>query len=167
MKRKLALFSLLCLGPTNALGQSMGQPGYYGYIEIGANPQPPLLISNAVMGNPGVYTGSPIYMHVPPEHARAWSRYCHLYGACDWVVFFVDNAWYESVYVPGFNSGTFGAPQSYAPAYYPPPDRHRPPEHVKPPPRPGGPNVRPPPPRPTPHSPPANPGGAVTGSRGR
>ena len=67
MKRLLTLLSaLLVLCVSTAHAQSMGQPGFYGRIEIGTAQQPPLLISDAVMGNPGVYTGQPIYMHVPP-----------------------------------------------------------------------------------------------------
>src|SRR5690606_14000402 len=115
MKRLLALLFTALLAAT-AHAQSMGQAGYYGRIEIGNAPQPPLLLSNAVMGNPGVYTGEPIYMHVPPAHAYAWSRHCQRYGACDWLVYFVDNDWYANVYVPGFRSGGYRAP-----VYLPPP----------------------------------------------
>lgn len=141
MKRLLALLFTALLAAT-AHAQSMGQAGYYGRIEIGNAPQPPLLISNAVMGNPGVYTGEPIYMHVPPAHAYAWSRHCQHYGACDWLVYFVDNDWYANVYVPGFRSGGYRPPVYLpppvyvAPPYYgygrPPPVHHHPP----PPPRP-------------------------------
>ena len=142
MKRLLALFPTLLLATAHA--QGMGQPGYHGRIEIGNAPQPPLLISNAVMGNPGIYTGEPIYMHVPPAHAHAWSRHCQRYGACDWLVYFVDNDWYDNVYVPGFRSGGY-APPAYlpppvyvAPPYYGHPHHHppSPPPHVRPPPRP-------------------------------
>jgi hypothetical protein len=119
MKRiLLPLISILALttGIANAQGTvslSMGQPGFYGRIDIGNYPQPPLLIPNAVMANAGVYSGPPIYLHVPPAHAHAWGRHCHLYGACDHLVYFVDNGWYNEVYVPGFRSGAF--------AYAPPP----------------------------------------------
>lgn len=142
MKRSLALLSTVFLAAT-VHAQSMGQPGFYGRIEIGNAPQPPLLISNAVMGNPGVYTGEPIYMHVPPAHAYGWSRHCQLYGACDWLVYFVDNDWYANVYVPGFRSGGY-APPAYlpppvyvVPPYYgygrpPPPPRPAPGGHVPP-----------------------------------
>lgn len=164
MNRLLALLSALFLSAA-AHAQSMGQPGYYGRIEIGDYPQPPLLISNAVMGNPGVYSGQPVYMHVPSAQAYAWSRYCQRYGACDWMVYFVDNEWYESVYVPGFQSGMFryAPPAVYAPQPYyygPPPHYPRPPRppHIQPlpggadglpPPRPDqppAPYIRPPPP---------------------
>lgn len=154
MKRTLALLALLGLGLSNAFGQLMGQPGFFGRIELGNFPgQPPLMISHAVMGNPGVFTGSPIFMNVPPEHARNWSRFCQLYGACDWMVYFVDNAWYEQVYVPGWRAGMFYAPPVLAsppmviapPIILPPPPQQRPP-HLRPPP----PSVRPPPHRPVP-----------------
>ncbi|HWV18707.1 MAG TPA: hypothetical protein VNZ68_09055 [Rhodocyclaceae bacterium] len=145
MKRLLPLLSTLLFAAT-AHAQSMGQPGFYGRIEIGNTPQPPLLISNAVMGNPGIYTGEPIYMHVPPAHAYAWSRHCQLYGACDWLVYFVDNDWYANVYVPGFRSGgyarpTYLPPPVYVvPPYYGHPHHHHPhpapPPQMRPPPRP-------------------------------
>jgi hypothetical protein len=161
MKRLLPLLSpLLLLCASVAHAQSMGQPGFYGRIEIGTAQQPPLLISDAVMGNPGVYTGQPVYMHVPPAHAYAWSRYCNLYGACDWMVYFVDNDWYDTVYVPGFRSGiyTYAPPPVYVappvyiprPYYYGPPPHHHhppPPAYVRPPPYPGAPgwHAQPPP----------------------
>lgn len=155
MSRLLFLLLLLLgLCSATAHAQSMGQPGFYGRIEIGDYTQPPLLISNAVMGNPGVYTGSPVYMHVPPAQAHAWGRYCHVYGACDWMVYFVDNGWYDSVYVPGFRSGVFAyappiyiAPPVYMPRpYYGPAHYHHPPPpHYRPPPRPINPAWRPPP----------------------
>jgi len=169
----LLSFLLLCLVgglPLIAHSQdgaapSMGQPGFYGRIEIGDYQQPPLLFSNAVMGNPGVFSGQPLYMHVPPEHAYHWSSHCQRYGACDWMVYFVDNGWYNTVYVPGFRSGVFG----YAPPpvyvgtplyrvrpYYvapPPPLDRPPPPHVRPPPP--GSEGRPPPPRPEPYYPPS------------
>jgi hypothetical protein len=127
MKRLLTML-LLCLSGlltplAHAQGMvtlSMGQPGFYGRIDMGTyTEQPPLIFPNALMGNPGVFSGQPIYMHVPPQHAHYWSSHCHRYGACDWMVYFVDNNWYSSVYVPGFRSGVF----SYAPApvYYAPP----------------------------------------------
>ncbi|MDE2598084.1 MAG: hypothetical protein KGL40_00520 [Rhodocyclaceae bacterium] len=158
MKRLFTLLAaLLCLSPA-VHAQGMGQPGFYGRIEIGTAQQPPLLISDAIMGNPGVYTGQPVYMHVPRAHAYAWSRYCHLYGACDWMVYFVDNDWYDTVYVPGFRSGIFTyapapvyvAPPVYYPRpYYGPPPRYYhppPPPNVRPPPYPGAPQWQAPPP---------------------
>lgn len=140
MKRLLALLSTVIITATGH-AQSMGQPGFYGRIEIGNAPQPPLLISNAVMGNPGVYTGEPIYMHVPPAHAYGWSRHCQLYGACDWLVYFVDNDWYANVYVPGFRSGGYAPPTYLPPPVYVVPPYYgygRPPHPPPPRPAPGG-----------------------------
>lgn len=126
MKNRLVLLLALLLASVSSVvsvahAQSpyppgMGQPGYYGRIEIGGNPAPALLFPYAVMGEPGIYTGAPIYMHVPPAHAYAWSRYCGLYGACDWMVYFVDDDWYHQVYVPRFRSGfyVYAPPPVYA-----------------------------------------------------
>ena len=134
MKHLLALLLLSLngvLAPTaqaqGMVSLSMGQPGFYGRIDVGSGyPQPPLLFPNALMGNPGVFSGQPIYMHVPPHHAHYWSSHCQLYGACDWMVYFVDNRWYNDVYVPGFRSGAYSyapppvyvAPPIYAPRPY-------------------------------------------------
>jgi len=37
----------------------------------------------------------PVYMWVPPEHRKNWSRYCRNYGACGVPVYFVRHDWYE------------------------------------------------------------------------
>ena len=142
MKRLLALLSTPLLAAT-VQAQSMGQPGYYGRIEVGHAPQPPLLISSAVMGNPGIHTGEPIYMHVPPAHAYAWSRHCQRYGACDWLVYFVDNDWYANIYVPGFRSGGY-APPVYVPPVYAAPPHYGHPHYHHPHPPPHPPQARPP-----------------------
>lgn len=110
--KRLFLLLLLSLPGFAVQAQGMGQPDFYGRIDIGSGyPQPPLIFPNALMGNAGVFSGQPIYMHVPPQHAHYWSSHCQRYGACDWMVYFVDNGWYNEVYVPGFRSGVF----SYAP----------------------------------------------------
>jgi len=41
-----------------------------------------------------------VYLHVPPGHAKNWAKHCHAYGACGQRVFFVQDAWYNDVYVP-------------------------------------------------------------------
>ena len=41
----------------------------------------------------------PLYLHVPPGHAKHWRKHCHEYHACNRPVYFVRSAEYE----PGFN----------------------------------------------------------------
>ncbi len=49
---------------------------------------------------------APIYMHVPPGHARNWSKHCHKYNACERPVYFVKSAEYEPGYEhPGKGRG--------------------------------------------------------------
>jgi len=81
---------------------SIGQPGFYGHIDIGDFPRPqviyqqPRVIYRAAMHRP------PIYLHVPPGHAKNWRRHCHEYNACNERVYFVQNNWYQHEYVPRY-----------------------------------------------------------------
>ena len=42
----------------------------------------------------------PIYLRVPPGHSKNWSKHCRSYNACNQRVYFVNNDWYDNVYVP-------------------------------------------------------------------
>ncbi|MGA7801482.1 MAG: hypothetical protein WCC36_11790 [Gammaproteobacteria bacterium] len=81
---------------------SVGQPGFYGRRDIGGYPQPqviyrrPIAIDRVPMNRP------PIYLRVPPGHAKHWSRYCRQYHACGERVFFVQDHWYQREYVPRY-----------------------------------------------------------------
>jgi hypothetical protein len=83
---------------------SIGQPGYYGRIDIGDFPRPqliypqPVLIQSAPRG--GILP--PIHLRVPPGHAKHWSKHCHEYNACGQPVYFVQESWYNDVYVPRY-----------------------------------------------------------------
>jgi len=37
----------------------------------------------------------PIYLHVPPGHAKHWSKHCRKYNACGLPVYFVKSEEYE------------------------------------------------------------------------
>jgi hypothetical protein len=41
---------------------------------------------------------APIYLHVPPGHAKNWRKHCHEYNACNRPVYFVRSAEYEPDY---------------------------------------------------------------------
>lgn len=81
---------------------SIGQPGFYGRIDIGGYPPPqviyeaPRVMYRTAMNRP------PIYLHVPPGHARKWRKHCREYNACGERVYFVQNTWYEREYVPHY-----------------------------------------------------------------
>ena len=86
---------------------NIGQPGFYGRIDIGNVPQPrviyaqPMIIQQAPMG----YARQPIYLRVPPGHEKHWDKNCHKYNACGQPVYFVSDSWYDNVYVKGHGKG--------------------------------------------------------------
>ncbi len=81
---------------------SVGQPSFYGRIDIGNYPQPALVYAQPVVIAPAPVARlrEPIYLHVPPGHAKKWDKHCARYGACGQPVYFVQENWYQSVYVP-------------------------------------------------------------------
>jgi hypothetical protein len=111
MKRTL-LALLLTAATGSALAADIGfgvsvsvnEPGLYGRIDIGnlpppkpVNPQPVLIVPAPVaVATPP----QPIYLHVPPGQQKKWKKYCKQYQACGQPVYFVDDGWYDGVYVP-------------------------------------------------------------------
>lgn len=70
------------------------KPGVYGRIEFGTRPPPPVLYPQpVVIVAPPRQTvaAQPIYMHVPPGHAKKWAKHCHKYAACGQPVYFVQS----------------------------------------------------------------------------
>lgn len=105
MKRIMCAAALaLCVMPVLAadvgVSVTVDQPGFYGSIDIGGYPRPRTINIEPVMVRPVVGVVTPIYMHVPPGHAKKWSRYCHQYSACGRPVYFVQQDWYEGTYLP-------------------------------------------------------------------
>jgi len=87
---------------------SVGQPGFYGQLDIGNVPRPPQLVypqAVVVRQAPEFVAAPPIYLHVPPGHARNWRKYCHQYHACNRRVLFVKSAEYEPGYRPDRDHG--------------------------------------------------------------
>ena len=82
----------------------MGQPGFYGTIDIGGFAQPQLIYPEPVIIQrvPVDVMREPIYLHVPPGHAKNWSKHCGKYNACGRPVYFVQNGWYDREYVPRY-----------------------------------------------------------------
>lgn len=72
-------------------------PGVYGRVEFGSAPPPPLLYAKPVIvvAPPGGQPARPMYLHVPPGHAKNWSKHCQKYGACGQPVYFVKSEEYE------------------------------------------------------------------------
>ncbi|HVK94682.1 MAG TPA: hypothetical protein VM571_08135 [Noviherbaspirillum sp.] len=71
-------------------------PGVYGRVDIGNHP-PPVLYSQPVIITKSArpIASRPLYMHVPPGHAKNWGKHCHKYNACGQPVYFVKSAEYE------------------------------------------------------------------------
>jgi hypothetical protein len=74
------------------------RPGLYGRVEIGSAPPPPLLYPEpvVVVRRPRPAPVQPIYLHVPPGHAKHWSKHCSKYDACGVPVYFVKSEEFES-----------------------------------------------------------------------
>jgi hypothetical protein len=72
---------------------SLGQPGFYGQIDIGDYPPPRLIYAEPVIVEQVVIVPQPIYLHVQYDHIKHWDKHCHEYGACGQRVYFVDG-WY-------------------------------------------------------------------------
>lgn len=72
-------------------------PGVYGRVEIGSAPPPPVVYAEPriVIRQPRPVQIQPIYLHVPPGHAKNWNKHCHKYNACDQSVYFVKSKEYE------------------------------------------------------------------------
>lgn len=99
--------ALVCLGVAAAMGAAGGAahaqgyvnatvggqiaPGVYGRVDIGSGAPPVLLYPQpVVIAPPAVYVPrAPIYMYVPPGHAKNWSKHCARYAACGQPVYFV------------------------------------------------------------------------------
>lgn len=86
---------------------SVGQPGFYGRIDIGNFPQPAVIYAEPVIIQQGPFgvVRRPIYLRVPPGHAKDWGRHCHRYNACAQPVYFVQERWYHDVYAPRYRGG--------------------------------------------------------------
>ena len=83
---------------------SVGQPGFYGRIDIGDYPPPTLIYREPIIiQRPVGVVYEPLYLHVPPGQARKWHHYCGSYNACGRQVYFVQDHWYNDVYVPRYH----------------------------------------------------------------
>ena len=100
----LAAATLPAFAADVGVSVTVGQPGFYGRIDVGSAP-PPVLIYPQPVVIQKVYVAQPpppLYLHVPPGHAQKWSKHCHKYDACSRPVYFVKDDWYNNVYVPHY-----------------------------------------------------------------
>ncbi|UJP04914.1 MAG: hypothetical protein LZF61_08650 [Nitrosomonas sp.] len=109
--RPLLLTALLLFSHVSAWANdlgvsiSIGQPGFYGQITLGDHfPVPRVIYSTPRVAIQPAATmqQQPVYLHIPPGHAKKWHKHCHRYNACHIPVYFVQEDWYNTVYVPQY-----------------------------------------------------------------
>lgn len=117
----MMLKTLVAAAITAAAGQALAQdvrvtisgevaPGVYGRVDISNRPRPPLVSPDPVVVVRQARAPGPIYLHVPPGHAKNWAKHCNKYDACNRPVYFVKSAEYE----PGYKHPGKGAEKSAA-----------------------------------------------------
>ena len=102
MLRALLLFSLAAAShaadvDVRVILHGDVRPGVYGRVDIGRAPPPPVVYTQPVIivKEPRRVQSQPVYLHVPPGHAKNWKKHCHKYDACGRPVYFVRSAEYE------------------------------------------------------------------------
>lgn len=108
MKRMASVLALACaaIAPQWAsaadvgVSISVGQPGFYGQIDIGNVARPQLIYAQPVWVQRQPVQVAPIYLRVSPGHEKNWSKHCKHYDACGRPVYFVRDDWYRNTYVP-------------------------------------------------------------------
>jgi hypothetical protein len=82
------------------VGVTIREPGVYGRIEIGTAPPPPVYYPQPVIiARPAVVVAQPpMYLYVPPGHAKNWRKHCGAYNACGRPVYFVKESWVQEEY---------------------------------------------------------------------
>ena len=101
MKIPACAAALLLLGITSAQAQYASvvihgevKPGVYGRVEFGNAPPPVVVYQQPVVIMREPRPLQPIYLHVPPGHAKKWDKHCHQYNACNRPVYFVKSKEY-------------------------------------------------------------------------
>jgi hypothetical protein len=83
---------------------NVGQPGFYGQIDIGNVSRPQVLYAQPVWVQRRPVEIEPIYLRVPPGHEKKWSKHCARFNACGRPVYFVRDDWYRNTYVPYYEA---------------------------------------------------------------
>lgn len=84
-----------------------GQPGFYGSFNIGDFQQPRLIYREPRIIQQVTVVQPPMYLIVPPGHAKNWSKHCSRYNACSRPVYFVQESWYNSEVVPRYRDDRY------------------------------------------------------------
>ncbi len=109
--KKLLLAAALLLGASGAMAEvgvsiNIGQPGFYGRIDLGDFRAPPVVYAQPIIveRGPRYVREEPMYLRVPPGHMKKWSKHCGAYNACGRQVYFVKDDWYNNTYAPRYRS---------------------------------------------------------------
>ena len=112
---RLLLAAALAMAAAPAFAQvgvsvNIGEPGFYGQIELGNNYPPPQVVYQqpVVVEQVPESLGLPIYLRVPPGYARDWRHHCAEYRACGHRVYFVRDSWYNNEYAPRYHRDHYG-----------------------------------------------------------
>jgi hypothetical protein len=112
-----AAFTTLAAAPASAaVSVSIGEPGFFGRLDIGGAPPPQVVYAQPTIieQNPYAAQRAPIYLRVPAYQQRDWRRWCASYGACGQPVYFVQEGWYTNVYAPHYRQHHYaGGPRPY------------------------------------------------------
>jgi hypothetical protein len=111
--RSFAVSAALLAASVPAMAQtnvsiSVGQPGFYGRINIGDFGPPPVVYAQPIVVREVRYRAEPVYLRVPSGHRKNWSRYCGRYDACARPVMFVRDDWYTNTYAPRYRERHHG-----------------------------------------------------------
>ena len=74
------------------------RPGVYGRVDFAGAPSMPMVYPEpqVIYRQPQGAQMQPVYLHVPPGHAKDWGKHCRKYNACNVPVYFVKSAEYET-----------------------------------------------------------------------
>jgi hypothetical protein len=106
--KKYIIAAALLTAAAGAMAQNLslqlGQTGYYGSIDLGNLNRPPVIYQQPMVIQmvPQYRNAAPIYLRVPPGHAKKWSKHCGAYNACGRPVYFVQDSWYNNTYAPHY-----------------------------------------------------------------
>lgn len=106
---KIALVTALFAGASLTQASDIGvnvvletevAPGVYGRVELGNDSRPDLVYREprVIVVEEKYRRYKPIYLHVPPGHAKHWDKHCSKYNACNRKVYFVKSAEYSPDY---------------------------------------------------------------------
>ncbi|MGW8391943.1 hypothetical protein [Pseudoduganella sp. HUAS MS19] len=114
MKTQLLAAAMLALSTSAfatdvGVSVTIGQPGFYGRIDLGNMAPPPVLYPQPVIiQRPARIIAEPLYLRVPPGHAKNWGKHCGKYNACGRNVYFVRDEWYTNEYAPRYRDSHRG-----------------------------------------------------------